>query len=356
MSLPLACLLALVPQSDPAAPPAQERPSPGDGWVPYNRVELIVNEECVTNADIRAAMKRTKAAINSEQEALQQFRAQAFGQVREILMSQGGRDLGFDDKLIQRVVDDHFAERKESAGSASLMSRQMAADNVDTIAWRRDARAEVYGRVWRSAVTGRAQGPGGRPYVDIYVRPGRLRFESEHNEGKLDQPARVILQQLQIDVRKHGGDGQARALAEELRGRIAAGEDFGELAELYEAAPPGSGARLSPIAESDLAGFPEVLAFVRQAKPGELSEVLPRHAEGEVVGYELFRLLERREARIADLTDPELQRDMVRALRDQLDNYHIRSGVQRLLEAAYVWPPEAFQRGEPPGNGQPGGR
>jgi parvulin-like peptidyl-prolyl isomerase len=351
----LACALALVPQAEPAAPPSQGRPTPDEGWVPYNRVELIVNEECLTNAEIVAAVRRSKKPFSGEQELLRQFRAQADEQVREILMIQGGRDLGFDDKLIQRLVDDRFAELKESAGSASLWSRQLAEENVDTIAWRTDKRAEVYGTVWRSAVTGRSQGPGGRPYVDSYVRPGRLRFESEHNAGKLDQPARVVLQQLRVEPSRAGGDEQARLLAEELRRRIAAGEDFGELAELYEAAAPGSGARLPPIAEADLASFPEVLAFVRGAQPGELSEVLPRRVEGGALGYELFRLVERHEARAAKLTDPELQRDMARALRNQLDNYHINSGLQRLLEAAYVWTPEV-SRPEPAANGQPSGR
>jgi hypothetical protein len=141
---------------------------------------------------------------------------------------------------------------------------------------------------------------------------------------------------------------QLRASFEELRRRVMAGEDFGAVAEEVHACKPKTFAVLPPLPLSSLKDkFPEVLLFVTSAKPGEVSEVLESRNANGVTGMRLIKLVELIPERQVAFEDREIQSSLSNFVQTSLDDYRTSSGLQELLEAAYVFPPDSFKRPSP---------
>jgi hypothetical protein len=71
---------------------------------------------------------------------------------------------------------------------------------------------------------------------------------------------------------------------------------------------------------------------------------LPKEIDGKIRGFRLIKVLER--VSHIEFSDPSIQKKLAQGLQSSLDEYRVRVGLSRLADAAYVWPPESFQRTE----------
>lgn len=341
------------PVASPPAPGAQEgapAPQQGPASAPevLNGIYLAVNEEVVTLADFYRELRRRGLSVTDEAERRRVFQENHADFVRQKLMTQAGRDLGFDPERVKSLVDDDLKGFIEDSGSVSSFGAALKGANLDAESFREQRQDFYYRELWQRSIDGRDPGVGGRPYVDRFVRPGRLLFQFRRQPADQLFPSRIQLQELLIGAPQAGSGQKALELCTALRERALAGEDFGKLAEQYSADPESrrrSG--LLPLVELSRAreALPELVEFLDAASAGSISEPLPRRIENELVGFLLVRVhtLERREA--PEFADREVQR----LLRDRdvgrVSEFRRDLGLSQLYRAAYVWPPEA--RGQP---------
>jgi peptidyl-prolyl cis-trans isomerase SurA len=127
-------------------------------------------------------------------------------------------------------------------------------------------------------------------------------------------------------------EANARKEIESIRDRILAGEDFGALASQFSENPTyaSNGGDMGPITESQLKSSPEIYNAVIALRPGQMTAPIPVYAPNDpnrkVIGYQMYKLLEREPAGQRDLKDPHVQQ----AIRQQL-----RDTKAQLLENAY---------------------
>lgn len=346
-----AFLLALAPALQEVQGPPPPPIKPTGEWRVLNSAALIVNEDIITEEAVREDVRRFAnqrgLPINTEEDFRRIQIMVVQEKVKESLEEQAGRVLGFDQKMIDRFVEDEERKQREAAGSISNLAEILKSQNIDSTEFRKEARERVDAQLWVGSVTGRYAGPSGRPAHDRYVRPGRLLFEYRANESKLIEQgeAGVLLLEMSLPITGTATPEQMRASFEELRRRVLAGEDFGTVAEEAHACKPKTFAALPPIPISSLkARFPEVLQFVQSAKPGDVSEVLESQQANGAHGLRLIKLLELIPERNVSFEEREIQSAMTKFVQSTLDEYRTSTGLQNLLEAAYVWPPESFKR------------
>ena len=312
-----------------------------------NSLDLIVNDQCLTRMDVMGAAMRG-GMPGSPEELNERMGAVLNQQVEQMLKTQAGKDLGFDQNMVQRLVEDELKRKEELAGSVSLLSKALSESSHDSGSFYENTESSILAHLWTRSVEGLFPGPGGRPYVDRYVRPGRLAFEYERNKGQLTLPTTVVVQELPIDAQRIGDLGEAKDLADELHERIVdLGEDFGDVA-VSVGVPKDTRGVLQPIEERQLATIPGVGEFLAGAQPGDVSAVLPiRSPDGVLRGFRIVKLLEREQPEPPPFQDKLFQKDLTESIQASLDRGRADAALHELLQAAYVWPPEAFGRRSP---------
>jgi hypothetical protein len=346
-----ALLLCLLQEPQPPesteTPPAEDGAPDEPGRKRVNRLVLIVNDECLTDADVLREIWQRRELIEPEEQerAINEIIG---GQVNGLLKSQGGRDLGFDPAFVQRYVREDLERQEERAGSAGLLGDQLSRWGLDSGEFHESREAGIHAHLWEGSVTGRLPGPGGRQHVDRYVRPGRLHFEHARNQD-LGLPVTVVLQELVVDAQRVGDLRDAERQAVDLRERILLGEDFGEVAVEAEAAPEDTRGMLPPLPQERLLSVEGVAPFLESAAPGDLSEVMPVRdpQSGVLRGYRLLKLISRDRPEPPSFLDGDFQRHLTERIQEERDLAREDEALAKLRDAAYVWPPEAFGRGRP---------
>jgi len=340
----------LVSEDAPAAPSAPPPAAPVDpypGWQELNRDALIVNEEVLTLREIqRGVARRAREQQRPNPNVQFMLAEEVTARARTMLQVQGGKDLGFDIELVERMVDNTMKRQTEIAGGVTRLAEGLRKDDKDSFARREEIRDWVHGKLWTESTTGKSPGPGGRVRHDHYARPGRCLFENR--EALKNQPKTRAVETTQLilllgkPAAPGAGERNVRRL-EELRERVQNGEDMGELAELYGATEKGTRGRspfllLAALRKSN----PEIGAFLDRAAVGELSAVLPYLQDGKVAGHIVIRPEQFRVAPVDDFGTPEGQQKSMAAYSERMDNYRVQMGLTELLAAAYVWPPQSF--------------
>lgn len=355
MSLPLLVSLQGAPPQgtapEGAAPPAargtqstQATREPGQ-WERLNGVSLVVNQECLTRIDLdREILRRlqdptVKLSSLDEHKALEQEVARE--QITFLLKVQAGRAMGFDPEQVRMSALREHERKLEQVGSVSMMADFLRRAEIDSARYREDTESQIYRQLWEGAVEGHYPGPGGRVFVDRYVRPGRLWHEYEVAASETTDGGEVVVQQMSVAIQRGGSPGDSEALAEALRERVLAGEDFGKLVEEYELSSRGGDGTLSPIPIDKLDELPmrELADFLRDAPVGQVSEVMPVELNGELRGFMVAKLLERRTGDIGPFHDREVQQRLIQALERARSEQRRESAIDRLFEGAYVWSP-----------------
>ena len=130
---------------------------------------------------------------------------------------------------------------------------------------------------------------------------------------------------------KASGEADARKKIETLHNRLESGDDFGSLAMNFSEDPKtaSNGGDMGFIAESDLRSEPEVFEAVDKLKPDQFTDVLPVYDNGashRVVGYVIYKLLQREPAGQRQLNDPNIQQTIHQTLHES---------QKQLLQNAY---------------------
>lgn len=230
---------------------------------------------------------------------------------------------------------------------------------MDSATFKENTENDIYTILWRRSVSGLYIGPGGRQYVDRYIRPGQLELEFKRLGKSLDLPRKVRLQEIIIASQVGEELSGARQRAMLVRSRARRGEDF-EALNVEFGVPtrevdgvPTYGVDLDPIEEAKLPARSDIFAFVQSAQPGDVSEPLPAaNASGVIGGFRLLRLVERIEGAAKSFQEREFQGQLRDAQVERRENFLVERGLARLMSAAYIWPPEVSPRSElppPPG-------
>jgi hypothetical protein len=363
---PALLLLAMLSLQDPAvgppAPPGQPAPAPQPaaasapartegGWRELDRVVMVVNQDIITSSRLSLSlaqlMRTRKLSSDTERRAAEM---QILGErVRERLAVQAGANLGIDEKLIERRVQENLDRLRERENGTVGLARFLQSRDVSAQEAPRLLKEDIYSQIWHDGVTGEGPGALGRVVADRYVRPGALpMFYRMALERPADleaiggSVARVKFQQIVLDVAQSGGEEPARALAAALKARVEAGEDMGSLARNYGTAREGDG-----VSEAEQARlrelFPEIEAFTSKAAAGQVSDPIASSLRGKPL-LRVVRLLERTEARVPDLTDATVQEKLRKRALERLDQSRLEQAYAGLLRSSYVWPPELAGR------------
>lgn len=351
-ALSLLAALAAPQAAQEFGPPATVRAEePPPGVELYDSVQLLVNNDCITHSDLLRMTWQMGQSRKGSADMQELFRESITTLTRDLLLEQAGRDLGYEPEIIDATVRREMQAQRERVGSASALAEALDASRMDSSMLRDQNEGMVYRVLYRRAITGAGAGPGGRAYVDRYVRPGKMHLEFRRQGSRLDLPAIVHLQEIIIAPEVGEDLGGARQRAFLVRSRAQRGEDFAALGREFgvPTKPVGNtrvhDVNLDPIAEPQLASRPEVLEFVRGAQAGDVSEPLPATmASGQIGGWRLLRLVERVEGVAQRFEDREFQESLRQKLVEAREEYEVERALRRLMGAAYIWPPPPARR------------
>ncbi len=153
---------------------------------------------------------------------------------------------------------------------------------------------------------------------------------------------------------KANNDTEARKKIETLHNRLESGEDFGLLASNFSERPDtaSNGGDMGYVGESNLHADPEIYAAISKIKPGQITDVLPVYAEPnskKVVGYAIYKLLEKEPAGQRELNDPRVQQAIRTQLRDSRSQLIKNAYLEMLRDQAHVenyFAEDIFKNGE----------
>lgn len=139
------------------------------------------------------------------------------------------------------------------------------------------------------------------------------------NTQEFRDNTRYHARQILVDTREE---------AEEIRARLAKGEDFAELAKKHSQSPDGE--RGGDLGYFDAAAYPEVFAEAcAKLKKGEISEVI-----ATPYGFQIFQLLDERTARQRSLE--EVSDAIQKRLREEkVDEFYV-PWLQKLMAGAKI--------------------
>jgi hypothetical protein len=360
----LFALLPAKPQGPPPSAPrepasvaessSKARTPSKEGWKDLDLVLQIVNEQILTTREFlrdyaRLTRKRPVSSKAEAREAESQIRSE---RVKDALRVQAGQDLGIDPAQLDRQVRDIMRRTQERLKGSTGMAAYLKDRDRTLFEEQELTRDSIHALFWDNYVTGEGSiGANTRPSRDLYVRPGYLKYTYRqctlHPEllSVIGGSApTVVLQQLFLEPGAPGSEADS-TLAEDLRRRILDGEDMGDLVDLYDARSNKQNRGVTePYAEARLMeGDPAVGAFVRDAKPGDVSEVLPFQSKDKSY-LRLVRLVERTTAVVPVLESAEVQGKLSERIREDLSEWRRSEAFRDLVRASYVWPAELIPR------------
>jgi peptidyl-prolyl cis-trans isomerase SurA len=253
--------------------------------------------------------------------------------VSEMLLVQRAKVLGYklgDDQfkqIVESIRKDNKLDTDEKFQAALKQENMSLADlrrQVErSILVQRVESVEVFGKV---AITE----DEARRYYDAHL-------------AEFTTPAAVTLREILVAVAADDAqDAAAKAKAEEIRGRAAAGENYMKLAEDSSDAPSKANAGLiGPISLSDLS--PELRKVIEPMKSGEISPVIRTQR-----GYQIFKI----ETLTASQTMPFEQareqigdRIVTGKRKDEFDKYMTKLRAQAIIEWKNPDVQKAFEEG-----------
>src|SRR5262249_7605810 len=116
---------------------------------------------------------------------------------------------------------------------------------------------------------------------------------------------------------KASGEADAKKKIETLHNRLESGDDFGSLAMNFseDSNTASNGGDMGFIAESQLRTEPDVFDAIGKLKPDQFTDALPVYdASHRVVGYVIYKLIQREPAGQRELNDPNVQQTIHQTL------------------------------------------
>ncbi len=321
----------------------------------HDHVAVIVNDDIIRLREIVRELGREarRQPLTTERERAFLLNKVTSQFVENLLRRQAGQDLGLDPKLIQLQIDGHSERFIESVGSVYDASEVLKEADLDSAEARYLWENQLYNTIWKESVTGQGPSASGRVTTSRYIRPGEIfaRYReyveplpwaprpNPEEIGGVDEQA--ILLEINIDGRDSGPEN-ALAKCRDAYAQALEGVSFEEIQTIFGGAEPKPRSfglsELAPI-------FPDVMQWLRSAKPGEISPILPYSHDGRITGYHFVQLVERRNPIFPAFEDSRTQSLIRKQLLRERDTLKIQTALQELFERAYIWPPELA---EPP--------
>lgn len=272
-----------------------------------------------------------------------------------------GRVRGFDPKLVESLVDNHFERQVERFGGPTEFTKRLQGWRMTTTSFRAEVTSDLYRYAWRDSSLGKQPGPTGRTSVDRYIRPGYL-FSTYEAFAESNDPAmlavlggstemlvlgRIILpvEQHAAGLDKEAGLEKTKFLAEQLRAQVLEGEaTFEDQATAWDA----NRGQSKPIQRTirGVLGMSRqyhktdlLFEFARDAKPGDVSPPLPfQDPEGDVAVV-LYALAERLPATPPKpFADISVQTALREHLLDELDKRRMTRARLHLVQESHLYP------------------
>jgi hypothetical protein len=323
------------------------RPEGGVAW-PSDRVVAKVNRTVITQSDIDRELGVSGKAFVGKHLESEQRKA-----VVRLVVATVERDavekLGL--SIPKRFVEERLEEEKEEASKRGDSFQSMLAEQASTEEeFRDDLQAKLQRQTYLAAATGNIRAQQFRPdyWPDPTVEDVRNYYRRRLAEFTLKNRARVFAialpyQQYPSDEGKPVDD-RAKQVAEQIRGALATGADFATLARRYSRSAefkPEQGGDLGWIEEEKSPLNPMIVTFAFKGPVRELSpNILYPRAESPR-SILLLWVDERVDERVIPFEEAQTDiREGIRRLRLQSAQFRIQA---KLLEDAYIWPPELKQ-------------
>lgn len=323
-----------------AAPPTRPQASQADpeGWAPVDRVEVQAGDEMITSSDVRMsyqiARARGKLSVTTEAQRDRLLAQTMEDLVLTALESQAAEDRDQSPFETEGRLD-RFFERQRDQGLVDYVE-ELQASGMSERTYRERQKTGYYASSFRD------QGlHGPRPTRDGYTRPGEMRELHRIQGSALAGSPSYRFQDLVVTADQVGGVEPARVLAEELRQRLLAGEDFAVLHEEYGTTELDTGGVTRLFGPENPMPNPAVRRFAEESEVGAISPVFPltdRRSANEVVAFRVLVLYERTPAPPPPpFREAETQRLIRESAARNRDEVWLGMARARLNEQAYLW-------------------
>jgi parvulin-like peptidyl-prolyl isomerase len=217
--------------------------------------------------------------------------------VDELLLLQRGRDLGYHlgDEQFNEILGNIKKENKietEEQFQAALKQEGLGLPELR----RSIERSMVINRVQQAEVFGR-----------ISVTEDEARKYYETHPTEFTTPATLMIREILVAVKSDGKtinvglEEEAKAKADQIRARVAAGEAFETVAaEVSDSSSKANGGLVGPLSPAEL--DPALRTLFEGMKPGDLSPVT--RTQG---GFQLFKLESRSETKVLPFDEARQQ-------------------------------------------------
>jgi parvulin-like peptidyl-prolyl isomerase len=317
-------LAAVVAASLTWAAAAQDH-GPVDRSIPIDGVAAFVNDRSITISDVLTAMQSAQARLAEtfEGEELKKRLREAYEDAMRTMIE---RELilgAYKDEKMQLpewVVDNRISEiiGEQFGGDRSTLNEALQKDRMTYQEWREDVRDHLIVQYMRNGHVDRV----------VNVAPSDVRAAYDRQPEQYGEPAQVKLGMIVLKVDGTEGPAVKREVAEAMRRRALAGEDFGALArEASDGAKAQDGGDWDWMEPSLLRR--EIVDALDAMAPGEISPVIETPDE-----LYLVKLNDRRPTSVAPFD--EVRPDIERALRREKSDAVYKDWVGRLWDAAYI--------------------
>ena len=138
---------------------------------------------------------------------------------------------------------------------------------------------------------------------------------------------------------KPGGEAEARRRIDAAHSQLVSGVDFATVAASVSENPDTApnGGDMDFASESQLKAEPAIYDAISKLKPGQFTDVIPEYDPShKIVGYAIYRLLQRDAAGQRELNDPRVQQAIHQALHDNQKQLLQTAYLETLQDAARV--------------------
>ena len=242
-----------------------------------NRVVAVVGEDVITSTDVDKIITVMESQIAATSASRPADQLPSKMQLRRMAL-----DRLIEDKLFEQEVKrssvavadaevDHYIERIKSTNQLSdeEFAAQLSRRGLTPEEYREDLKRDIlkHKLVERSV----------KSRVVISDKEVEEFYRQQQGEPVNSEPTKEVrLRALFLNLPENATAEVAEAVrkqTEELRKKVAGGEDFAETARRYSQGPGAAqGGELGPVAEADL--LPEMRQALNSLKPGQLSQVI----------------------------------------------------------------------------------
>jgi len=329
----------LMTAQGPGAPPQDESgwvlldavaAQAGDGVVTMRGLEQQVRErldELVKQGRITNAEEFKQAYILLSQKFLMDL-------VTEELEAQGGQDMGLDPTEIEQMISLQIRDERKRIGTANYIDK-LTKDGTDPLADLDTRTKDLYRLLWARSKLGMAGAAGARPTRDRFMRPGELKLIYRSNRDRLI-PSRVRLQRIYMPIAAAGSLEGARRTLADARDRTRAGEDFGDMVDLYSSEGRGTRGISEWLPLPQLRGMPWQ-PWANAAQVDDFSPIYELPTGGNPEVLILFRMHAREDPPPPEFGGDSVQKNLREVLSDGRDRGIMEREQDLLRRQAYTW-------------------